>query len=92
MNPIYEKLKTQILQLPDDEQYDLYAGLRERFEHGIQDGSADVILDAEWEMEIESRVMDIANGRAELIPGDVAEREIDAVFARHGVARLKQTA
>lgn len=89
MSPICEKIRIEIAQLPNDEQFGLYAELRERFEPEIQEAAGDVALSAAWHEEIESRLDDVKHGRVKLIPGSVVDREIDAFFVRHSLKRLK---
>ena len=88
MSPTLERVYQEVEMLPASEQYDLYATLRSRFEpEPDEDPQA---VEAAWDAEIASRVDDIKAGRVQLIPGDVAEQQMNDFIAN--LRRTKSTA
>jgi hypothetical protein len=84
MSPTLERVKHEVELLPTGEQYDLYASLRSRFEPESDDDQDAV--EAAWDEEITRRVSDIKEGKAELIPGDVADQ-----MMQDFITQLRQT-
>lgn len=84
MSPLYEKIKKQIPELTEAEQFGLYAQLRRLFEFARDT----VDISPEWSREIEARAEALKKGKIKLIPKAEVDREIDAILARRNLKRL----
>ncbi len=80
MSATLERVKHDVELLPAGEQYDLYATLRSRFDPPVPDDEESV--EATWDQEIARRVSDVKEGKVQLIPGDVADQQMQDFIAK----------
>ncbi len=82
-----EQIKKEIRGLDPEDLEELLRDLQNEYVMPASDEAEQALIDAEWEAEINSRVKDVEEGRVELISGEEADRQTDALFARLGICR-----
>ena len=84
----FDSLLTQALQLPEEERWKLVTQLLRSLEPDDGNQVTDSAWEAAWAAEIDRRMLDVQEGRVELIDSDQADAEIRAmVAARRGGQR-----
>ena len=88
MTASVEHIKGEIKSLAPDEAKELFRELQRDFPMvTLEDAVDEAAVEAAWDAEIDARVKDVEEGKAELISLDESERRIDALFAKHGLQR-----
>lgn len=86
MTAAVEHIKKEIRSLGPDEIEALLRDLQNEYVLPPVDDEA-ASIEAEWDAEIDRRMQDVLEGRVELISGEEADRQTDALFARLGISR-----
>lgn len=91
MSATYETVLHDVETLDREEQYHLYAWLRQRFraanDKTVEDEIEAAAVEAAWDAELAKRIDDVKFGRVELISAEQVEREMDALFVRRSFHR-----
>lgn len=82
MSSILERIFSEVALLPREEQYDLYANLKARFEVKEDQEPSSTEVEAAWDSEIDYRLTDLKEGRVRTIPGEVADQQMTDFTSR----------
>lgn len=88
MTAMVEHIKKEIRSLAPAEVDYLLRDLQNEYTMPATDGGPTSSVEAEWDAEIDRRVQEIEEGKAELISGSDFQRRTDALFAELGLKRL----
>ena len=88
MTASVEQIKKEIRNLAPEEVDHLLRDLQREYVMPSLDED-DASVEAAWDVEINRRAEEVMNGTVELISGEESERRIEALFAKHGLARVK---
>ena len=86
-----EHIQQEIKALPAAEQFSLWQALGRELNAFSQEDDESGIESA-WSSELAARVIDVKEGRVELVPGHEADRQSAELFARLGIDWNVQTA
>jgi hypothetical protein len=87
MNAIVERIRKEASELPYDEREALVRILEHDLDSISPENEDPAAIEAVWDEEIAARVKDVEEGRVKLIPMAESDRQLDALFAKHGVQR-----
>ena len=81
MSQTLEHIKQEIKTLRPAERFDLWCDLAQEFEPPVAEIDEETSVEADWDKEIDARVKEIEEGRAELVSADEAIAHVRAKLA-----------
>jgi putative addiction module component (TIGR02574 family) len=87
MSQTLEHIKQEIKALRPAERFDLWRNLGQEFDPPMVEGDDEKSVEAAWDAEIDARVKEIEEGKAELVSADDAIQRVRSRLAAHRADR-----